>query len=223
MFYPPVNLHHLGALPSWVYREIFVNNCYGFSNISTPVLSIVDLGANIGLSALYFASRYPEAKILSVEPNPDALRCLRHNTAHCSRIEIWPGAIVEKSQHVILWIDRCSASRLNSSVVGRDMRGRENEFDSIQVEGITLAAIMPPQVDILKVDIEGAEYQVLKSPCVHPSNVHSIVVEFHDLPMRRADFEEIYKLLIDRGFSCIDPVPKEPLPVCAIMRFECHK
>jgi FkbM family methyltransferase len=219
MFYPNVILHHLGAVPSWVYKEIFLNNCYDVLPSTTPTRSIIDLGANIGLASLYFRLKYPEAKIISVEPNPDALRCLRLNLIRRSSVQIVPVAIAGKAGQIPLWLDTHETTKLNSSLVGRDMAGREHEFTNITVEALTIDSLVESKVDLLKMDIEGAEYQVLRSLIVQPSYIHSVVVEFHDLPTKTAEFEAVRAILEGRGYGCIDRLPQYAVSGSAIMRF----
>jgi FkbM family methyltransferase len=219
LFYPPAVLHYLDTPPSWVYKEIFLSNCYAPWH-DEDMRTIVDLGANVGLASLYFASRFPSARIISVEANPAAVACLRKTLAGFSNIEVLPVAVSAEAGYVKLWIDACSSSRLNSSITGRDMGGREDKFRSVLVESRTLDSIIPARVDLLKVDIEGAEYEVLASPCVCPEHIRAIVVEVHDLPSKSEAFHLLWHGLISRGYRCVDAFPLDPLPVCAIMRFE---
>ena len=72
MFYPARWIHCGGLIPLVTYREIFVENDYS-PPISLPAKArIMDIGAPIGLATLYFAGRYPDARIDSYEANPTA-------------------------------------------------------------------------------------------------------------------------------------------------------
>jgi FkbM family methyltransferase len=219
LFYPRAVLHYLDTPPSWVYKDIFLSNCYSPQH-DEQIRTIVDLGANIGLASLYFASRFPSARIISVEANPEAVLCLRKTLAGFPNIEVLPVAVSAEAGYVDLWIDNGSSSRLNSSITGRDMYGREDKFRSVRVESRTLDSIIPVRVDLLKVDIEGAEYEVLASPCVRPEHIRSIIVEVHDLPSKSEAFHLLCHGLISRGYRCLDTPPLDPPPVCTIMRFE---
>jgi len=68
----------------YLYQEIFVRRVYdvavlGFKNCADENLNIVDVGANIGLFALFCKKRWPRSRILCVEPIPEIFRVLQHN------------------------------------------------------------------------------------------------------------------------------------------------
>jgi FkbM family methyltransferase len=219
MFYPFVLFYHLGVPPSWVYKEIFLNECYAAWS-RDDVTVIVDLGANVGLAALYYMNRYPKARVISIEPNPDAVSCLRKNLGSYSNSEVISVAVAKNAGRTKLWVDTESASKLNSSITGRDRFGRHGKFNSVFITTKRLEEIIPSHVDLLKVDIEGAEYEVLASLCVNPSRIRTIVSEFHDLPSRRSEFFALISTLTSRGYKCLDSLPHDPLPSCAILRFQ---
>ena len=72
---------------------------------------IVDAGANIGMTSLYFAHEYPGAKIIAIEPEPQTSRCLKRNTRNISSISLLNGA---------LWN---SESRIDQSWIRRPKNG----------------------------------------------------------------------------------------------------
>src|SRR5690606_32260101 len=63
-----------------MYEEIFVNHEYAFKTETESPL-IVDCGANIGLSTLYFKSQYPQSRIIAFEPDKQNIELLKHNIA----------------------------------------------------------------------------------------------------------------------------------------------
>ena len=63
-----------------VLRQIFTNREYESVQLTNP-LTIIDLGANVGYSSAYFLSRYAEAKVISIEPDPSNFRLLQQNLA----------------------------------------------------------------------------------------------------------------------------------------------
>src|SRR2546421_1727320 len=135
-----------------VIREVFVNEDYALPEDVRPK-SILDLGSNVGLSILYFHSRYPTARIIGVEPAPDAFARLRRNTQGLSNVSIVQAAAVGTSRTVDLVISRESWT---SSIYGN----QENETVK-HVDGLTVEQILERQglthVEVIKMDVEGCE------------------------------------------------------------------
>lgn len=73
-------LIRLGTTDVAAFEHVFVDEEYGF-NLATPPAVIIDAGANAGMSAVYFALRYPGARIIAIEPEPTNYEILRKNVA----------------------------------------------------------------------------------------------------------------------------------------------
>ncbi|MFN3868965.1 MAG: FkbM family methyltransferase [Hyphomicrobiaceae bacterium] len=145
-----------------VLFEVLARQAYRIDDDVLPpdsVAAVIDAGANIGFSALYFASRYPNARIFSIEPNPGNFDLLVRNTRTEPRIvainaaltgEAMPRVIV--SNHGPAWNYTTSVSRCGDAGGG------------VAVRGITVAELMAenelPRVDLFKIDIEGFERHV---------------------------------------------------------------
>jgi FkbM family methyltransferase len=134
---------------------------------------IVDLGAHVGASVIYWRQRYPEAEIVAVEPDPDSFTRLQRHTAGDSRVRLIQAAVAERSGTV----------RFTRSAAGWTSHlAREGEDEAVEVPGISFAELVQDAagdrtIDLLKVDIEGAEGYVLASPL---SAVSTMVIESHD-------------------------------------------
>jgi len=83
------------------YEHVFVLKEYDFPIPFEPKL-IVDGGANIGMSALYFARRFPQARIVSIEPDPANCALLQHNTRDYPQVESLQKGIWSKSGHLLI-------------------------------------------------------------------------------------------------------------------------
>ena len=85
----------IGTTDVDTFKQVFVANEYNIPSLPLSCKNIIDLGANIGCSAVYFAERYPGAKILAVEPDEDNYRLLFRNAEQfegritCVRAAIW--------------------------------------------------------------------------------------------------------------------------------------
>jgi len=157
---------------------------------SQKVARIMDLGANIGLSALYFHSRYPEASIACVEPSPGNLNILSRVLAlNKLPATIFDCAIGPESGSATLY-DTTDPSCCNLLGSGR------NGDKWLVVRQMTVPEIMSSlawdRIDILKIDIEGYERVLLRQNADWLSRVSCIVGEIHDgydLADLRADLE----------------------------------
>jgi FkbM family methyltransferase len=154
--------------------EIFVLGTYAWS-FGEPIRTIVDAGAHVGGTTLWFAARYPDARIIAIEPHPDTLTRLRDNTQRYPHMEVVAAALHSEDGHVELFDGGQSwAASLVPAKGLRSCRG---------VPAITLDHLVweynLEQIDILKLNIEGSETAVLRSTGVL-DRVRTIVFEYHD-------------------------------------------
>jgi len=154
--------------------EIFVADCYGLVPPSEigAVREIVDLGANIGYSAAYWARRFPKAHIDAFEPHPGSRAMLAEMLAANGlggRVTIHAEAVGNAAGKAILSDDfTCS-----STVFG-DRRG------GIAVKVIDFFEFAGGRrIDLLKIDIEGGEYAILMDRRFDSLDVGAIVFEWH--------------------------------------------
>jgi FkbM family methyltransferase len=160
-----------------VYEEIIVNSEYLLDVDREPTV-VVDAGANIGLTSVFFANRFPNARIISVEPEAANFAMLRKNAEPYRNITPVEAA---------LWR---SDTLLDLSDPGTGNWGFQTEEPqepaetSGRVRGLTIDTLMREagvdHIDILKVDIEGAEKEVFEACETWIDKVGVLVVEFHD-------------------------------------------
>lgn len=150
-----------------VIEEIFADHIYAEPSLTDPLL-IVDLGANIGASTLYFKTRYPVADVIAVEPDPDTCTLLRRNVEPFG-VTVHQAAIGASDQPVRF--ARAVESFASSTVI-------VDGGNVITVPGVRLDDLGDSRdIDLLKIDIEGAEFEVLANCDL--SRVRNIVGEVH--------------------------------------------
>lgn len=159
----------------FVFDSIFRRGEYDFVTGFTPEY-IVDAGAFTGLSAVYFHKRYPGARIIAVEPEESNFNIMVRNTFSCDRIIPVMGALYGES--IPLTISNPSAEKYA-------FRVGENSNGGRQVIGFSIKELMERyrllRIDILKMDIEGAEYQVFRNdPASWLVNVGCLIIELHE-------------------------------------------
>jgi FkbM family methyltransferase len=160
----------------WVLNEILVEQEYA-TDITPPEV-VLDLGSHIGVSLLYFRAVFPGARIIGVEPDPQTCRLLRRNVTGLS-VETYRYAITGADGPVRFFQD---AKPWASSLDGQG--------EPIIVEGRSLDSLLDElglvHVDLLKLDIEGAEHEAIReSRRLH--QIAAIVGEFHGSSPDRVD------------------------------------
>lgn len=189
----------------FLVHEIFVACAYDFDP-SRPDPLIVDCGGNIGMGVRFFRRRFPAARVVVVEPHPDAFALLEENTrALGDGIERIQAAVTEDGAPTVLHAPSGDGASLMSTVDG----GLDNSFGDaaeIDVPGLRLSdllARMDREVDFLKLDIEGAEYGVLRD-CVRAgalAGVRQVAVEYHVTPSEPGGAALIARMLAESGFD----------------------
>lgn len=164
-----------------IYHQIFVDREYDFALTRTPRV-IVDAGANVGFSPLYFAQQFPQARIVALEPEPSNLELLRRNVAGLPAIEPVPRALWHEIAELDLHDPGVGRAGLQKD--GFQTLAGGNSAAATTVSAIDLDTLMRDRaidhIDVLKIDIEGAEREVFGHAGRWLDRVDLIVVELHD-------------------------------------------
>jgi FkbM family methyltransferase len=159
----------------FVLYEVLTSNAYHIAPSLLPpdnVRVVVDCGANIGITSLFLAARYPGAMILSVEPHPENFALLKTNVAPVPRILPICACVTGTSQ---------SAVRFTTDQAAWGNRIATDDH-GVLVPAITIEELCKQngieKIDLLKLDIEGAEEQVLENGTFLARTEH-IIVELH--------------------------------------------
>ena len=176
----------LGTTDIYVFNSIYREGQYGWDFPVTPRV-IVDAGAYTGLSTAFFAMRYPDARIIAIEPDEQNFELLLQNTASFSNVRAIRAALWSESGSVSL-VDPGVGSwgfRLNVSVDSSGAAERTlAEPSAKSIRAITVADVLREyrleRIDLLKVDIEGSEKEVFVSSDPWIGYVDAICLELHD-------------------------------------------
>ncbi|MFS4461103.1 FkbM family methyltransferase [Bdellovibrio sp. HCB2-146] len=174
------------------YKEIFVDRIYDFeSKSANPV--IVDCGSNIGLSVRFFKSLYKDSTIYAIEPDLHINTFLRQN------IDIIP---TNKNIHIIpkaAWKTNSFLSFKSDGADGGTLVGANAE-NKIECFDFSDWLLQFDKIDFMKVDIEGAEYDVLLHSKDHLNKVQNLFVEYHSFKNKPQVLSELLDLLRTNGF-----------------------
>jgi FkbM family methyltransferase len=159
------------------YGEIFCRRHYAF-RCPRPDPVIIDAGGNIGMSAIWFKQEYPQAQLTVFEADPDLAAVLQRNLAAAAVTDV-------KVEAAAVWIADGTVTFDNQ---GQD-KGAIRGGQGITVRAVDLAAHLPARVDLLKLDVEGAEYPIIER--LHATGalhrVQNVVAEFH---VRRGEVDQ---------------------------------
>jgi FkbM family methyltransferase len=173
-------------------KEYFGDERMKFTASSTSPL-IIDCGANVGISVLYFKQLFPDAKILAFEPDPNISAYFRKNM-EVNGVE---GVQLEEKA---VWKD---GKGIRFGVEGADGGSIFYEGEqSIQIPTTRLRDILEqyPAVDLLKLDIEGAEVEVIKDCQDQLTKVKFLFIEYHSWIANRQELDVLLACLESNGF-----------------------
>ena len=184
----------LTLCPQW--DDIFVKRTLAFTS-ATPSPRILDCGANVGLASLFFRRLYPDARITAFEADPAVFAMLDANLRA-------NGAGSVEARQVALWTStgtvtfQCegSDSGMISSLPGA-VAGRAQTVPSLRLRDV----LEEGPVDLLKLDIEGAEDIVLADCEPALQGVKAIVMDLHEFDPRVRQAPRVLELLSRAGFS----------------------
>lgn len=145
-----------------MFTEIFLDQNYFIEETDKP-LTIIDGGANIGFAAIYFLLKAPQAKIISFEPNKDTFSILekniKHNNAH---VELHNVALGDSNGEVVFYTDENDIESQGSSIT-KHLESKDRTLRESKVKMEILSEYIHDELDILKLDIEGAEGLVFEN------------------------------------------------------------
>jgi FkbM family methyltransferase len=173
----------LGNTDLWVLSEIFVGNEYKAVVEADlgDVRQIVDLGTNAGISIRYWLKRWPDAQIIGVEPDGENYKVARLNADQHrggAGVKLIKACVAGEEKMVML--DRSAHESMYSmkDAGGAPLSSQEG-IPAYPLEKILVMGGSLPMVDLLKVDIEGAEQEVFASCEPWIKRVRHMVLEVH--------------------------------------------
>lgn len=173
------------------HREIFIDEIYKFRcEKNNPI--ILDCGSNYGTSILYFKSLYPNAIITGIEADPDIYQILKKNIdqRYFNDIKLLNKAISNEKGSIQFFSEGADGGRLHK------MASPKN---SHKIETIALDELIYGEIDFLKMDIEGAETDVLCNS-KKLGKVKQMFIEYHSFEDDKQKLGELLSCLSENNF-----------------------
>ena len=195
----------MGTLDKFVAWEVWKHNQYGDLNFKENGV-VIDIGGHIGTFTLFAANKLTKGRVITFEPFPDNYKMIRKNLT------------LNKIDNVIL-NQEAVGDKIGKRILHLDTEnnGANSFYESdsnkiINVPTTTLEKIFKryklKEVELIKIDAEGAEYDILLS-CRDSllKKVKKIVLEYHDYLNTSLDHRQISKRLSSLGFVVKDRTP----------------
>ena len=193
---PPYDLEYADAMSTWPqWDDIFIRQALAFET-DAPAPRIIDCGANVGLASLYYRRRYPRARITSIEADPTiADLCRRNLTRHDEADADVRTAAAWTTNGAVEFM--CEGA--DSGTIATFDRSRRGTVHS--VPAVRLRDLLDEPVDLLKMDIEGAELAVLRDCAGALRNVAAIALDVHEFDPACRQTGAIFELLREAGYT----------------------
>ncbi|MGK7874692.1 MAG: FkbM family methyltransferase [Xenococcaceae cyanobacterium] len=189
----------------FMYREIFEQQIYRFKAKNQKPF-IIDGGANIGLSVIYFKRLYPQSNIVAFEPDTKVFKVLENNI---HKFELYDVKLVNKA----LWSSETTLEFMSEGADAGRVIQLESDLEKYQVPTVRLRDYLSQTVDFLKLDIEGAETEVIKDCQDLLFNVDNLFVEYHSFVNEPQTLNIIINILSEAEFRIhIHPSVTSPQP-----------
>jgi FkbM family methyltransferase len=159
-----------------VCAGIFAGNDYPTLPFLDPTI-VLDVGANIGCTALLFANTYGNAKIYSLEPASEAFSYLSRNTAALPSVKAFQIGAFDRDAQPILHLG--SEASVTNSIAPGIFTGQRQEQITVRRFSSFLAEQGITHISILKLDTEGAELAILRDIASMLDRIDCIMVEYH--------------------------------------------
>jgi FkbM family methyltransferase len=158
-----------------VFTQIFINQEYALE-MDEDVNTIIDCGANIGLASLFFLSKFPNARIIAIEPERNNFDLLKQN------LQFFPGVTcINKgvwNRNAILEITNYSRGEAGF-IVSETQQKSDKSIPATSISEI-IEEFGFKEIQILKIDIEGSEEQVFQDEPQWLDQVKMIFCEIHE-------------------------------------------
>jgi FkbM family methyltransferase len=176
--------------------EIFIKKLYEYRSSATHPI-IFDCGANIGLSVLFFKRMLPNATVIAYEPEPETFEVLQVNvkSQNLQGVQLYQAAVWTHDGSISFVQEGGESSHILSE---KDVSNSTS--DEVKCVRLQTAIEKYESVDFLKIDIEGAEIEVMKDIAPVLSRCNNVFVEYHSFEGQPQQLSTIIDVLVEAGF-----------------------
>jgi FkbM family methyltransferase len=182
----------LTLCPQW--HDIFVACSLRFAS-SSDRPRVLDCGANLGLASLYFKRLYPDARITAYEADPALADLCRRNLAEngAGDVAVETAAVWTSTGTVRFQREGADSGAIEGASAGLTA-------PSAAVASVRLRDLLQEPIDLLKLDIEGAERAVLEDCADGLGHVRAMILDLHEFDPEHRQTSRVLDLVRDAGF-----------------------
>jgi len=189
-----------------LFDEIFISNEYHTPQPGSPQPVIIDAGANIGLATLYFKWRFPFSTVYAFEADPNTFTALEKNITNnkLQNVFAFNCALSDEDKDVSLYVEKGEAGSGRTSI----LEGRNVHGNVLSVPGKRLSSFLKEKkitsIDLLKMDVEGAEGLVVADLLEHKvlPKIKRLIIEYHHRTgAEKSNLAESLKIFEKNGFE----------------------
>lgn len=187
----------------WIFKEIFIEENYYFkSDREDPF--IIDCGGNIGISVLYFKTIYPKSKIITFEPNPSNLKLLNENLKKNAivGVKVYDLALGARDGSVDFFTHGPGTTMYEEFSIKQKKVNLDEAGLKVKAKIVRLSPYVSQRVDYLKLDVEGAESDILceLKDSGSLSKVDRIGMEYHQFSSSTNKLSVVANVLEEGNF-----------------------
>jgi FkbM family methyltransferase len=161
-----------------VLMKVFADREYELPLCQRPQ-SILDGGANVGYAAVYYAELYPEAAVVAVEPDRDNFAMLMKNTENYASITVFEAAIWSSDTQVELEDPGMDQHAFRVGGLSQQSNASRRSVSALSISTLAERAGVPG-FDLVKLDVEGAEREILVNAGAWIARSQVLIAELHD-------------------------------------------
>jgi FkbM family methyltransferase len=195
----------LTVAPQW--KDTFVDEVHAFAS-ETASPRILDCGANVGIVTFYFKREHPGARITAFEADPEIASALSRNVEQnaLSQVDVVAAAVWDEAGETTF-----AAEGADSGGIASEYRGETRKRITVPTIRLRDVIASEERIDLLKLDVEGAEHRVLADCEPELGRVRAMILELHDFDARDRKNPSTLELLKRAGFTYghggVIPVP----------------
>lgn len=198
-------------------REIFTEDIYHL-DLETSHPLFLDLGAHLGLASLYFAHRFPAARVLAVEPHPVSFQLLQENIWHnrldhrvsCLQAAVTPGSQPTTTLHADPEASWLSTASTKPGAWTGDQTTTQLTVPAISVQQLLADQLdinQPNPIDLVKLDVEGLELELLTAARSFFPQINHWLIELHPPKHDTGQLETTIRSLLEQNYTQIEIWP----------------
>lgn len=176
----------------WQFKDVFVDESFKYvTQKKNPV--IYDCGSNVGVTILYFKKLFPNAHIKSFEADVNIVKYLKRNIENnnaSANVEIISKAVWVNNDHIEFGSEGADGGSLF-------LKSNVSKVECVRLKDYIAKEV---EIDFLKMDIEGAEGEVIVDCREVLSKVKRLYIEYHSYKNKKQELDKILSILTENSF-----------------------